>query len=78
MRYNISKEAVVSGDIDPTEIPQEANGSADIPTKSDGSADMRYTESKEAVAAGTLEPDEVLTNNRDAAVTGDNAQSLGI
>ncbi|CAF1199312.1 unnamed protein product [Adineta steineri] len=33
---------------------------ADIPTKLDGTADMRYKESREAVAQGLLKPDEVV------------------
>ena len=33
---------------------------ADIPTKADGTADMRYTESREAVASGLIQRDEVV------------------
>ncbi|UJR20507.1 hypothetical protein I4U23_023635 [Adineta vaga] len=43
---------------------------ADIPTKADGTADMRYAESKEAVAAGLIEKDEVI----EEAMNGDDHQ----
>jgi len=33
---------------------------ADIPTKKDGTADMRYAESKEAVSSGLISKDEVI------------------
>jgi hypothetical protein len=33
---------------------------ADIPTKHDGTADMRYAQSKEAVASGLISKEEVL------------------
>ena len=44
----------------------------DVPTKADGTADLRFTASKEAVAAGVIEPDQVLaeeTNTPSASAT---------
>ncbi|CAF3888578.1 unnamed protein product [Rotaria sp. Silwood1] len=53
---------------------QEGSGKTDtsIPTKNDGTADMRYTTSKEAVASGVIEPNEQLTEGGEAVPTGDN------
>ncbi len=48
-----------------------------IPTKTDGTADMRYTESKDAVAAGTIEPDEKLTGGEDTIPANNNEGSSG-
>jgi hypothetical protein len=39
---------------------------ADIPTKSDGTADMRYTESREAVSSGLISKDEVIEGKTDS------------
>jgi hypothetical protein len=50
--------------IDTNQLVQ-AETDTTIPTKTDGTADMRYTESKDAVAAGTIKPDEKLTGGED-------------
>ncbi|CAF1395999.1 unnamed protein product [Adineta ricciae] len=76
MRYTISKEAVASGVITSDENLVQTNESSsvngneitsqesfmnDIPTKSDGTADMRYSASQDAVASGDISRDQVLT-----------------
>lgn len=40
-----------------------------VPTKADGTADMRYKESKEAVASGAIESGEQLTETNDVSTT---------
>ena len=43
--------------------------SADIPTKTDGTADMRYSASKDAVASGEISRDEVLNSGDSADIS---------
>jgi hypothetical protein len=55
--------------------PEETNeAAAAVPTKSDGTADMRFTASKEAVASGAVEVGEQLADNGGVMAAGD---SLG-
>jgi hypothetical protein len=88
MRFTESKEAVASGAIEPGEKLTEANdtiptggnevsSSADIPTKSDGTADMRCTESKEAVASGEISRGDVLSGGYESSMGGMDESSLG-
>lgn len=44
---------------------------SNIPTKADGTADLRYNESKEAVATGIIEPDQVLTEETNTSSAND-------
>jgi hypothetical protein len=44
--------------------PLDAIKLADIPTKHDGTADMRYTESREALSSGLISKDEVIEGKR--------------
>ncbi|CAF0901740.1 unnamed protein product [Adineta steineri] len=92
MRYTASKEAVASGAIEPSDNLAETSGpvlagenestfestSGDIPTKADGTADMRFSASQDAVASETISRDEVLTDNGASAAGENIGSSSGI
>ncbi|CAF2957544.1 unnamed protein product [Rotaria sp. Silwood2] len=84
MRYTVSKDAVASGIIEPDEKLTEESGTiptgdnegfgegstlTDIPTKSDGTADMRYNASQDAVASGDISRDQVLSGGSDYSIS---------
>ncbi|CAF1527759.1 unnamed protein product, partial [Rotaria sp. Silwood1] len=93
MRYRVSKEAVASGDIEPDEKLTEGSDTmptgenedfsggstlTDIPTKSDGTADMRYTASQNAVASGEITSGEVLADSNECSSGGIAESSSGM
>lgn len=54
-------DALFENDLsEPTLRSLDSDKLADIPTKHDGTADMRYKESQEAVSSGLISKDEVI------------------
>lgn len=42
----------------------------DIPTKADGTADMRFSASQDAVASGEIDRDQVLSDSGECSIGG--------
>jgi hypothetical protein len=57
-------------DTNQTVQEQTDETAASIPTKDDGTPDMRFTASKEAVASGEISRDEVLIGGSESSIGG--------